>query len=254
MNQRPQPKDFFQDWKQREALAEGMVPLVGRLHRERNVSLYLYGRNMVNMSVIDIMKAHRFVRQIERNELSEFETFPMIEALAAMDLAPAHIDIGKLTVIHQRDRYSQAPLEFLREQVGEAVGDIRKPLPEPQDVVLFGFGRIGRLVARLLIEKAGGGDVMRLRAVAVRKGKTGRDLAKRAALLRRDSVHGRFQGTIRVLEDEHALVCNGNRIQFIDASDPTQVDYSQYGIKNAIVVDNTGVWRDEEGLTTSSRG
>jgi glyceraldehyde 3-phosphate dehydrogenase len=83
---RPQPQDFFKDWKAREALAEAMIPLVGKLYRENNVSLYMYGRNMVNRSVTDLMKAHRFVRQVEHNELSEFDTFPMIEALAGMDL------------------------------------------------------------------------------------------------------------------------------------------------------------------------
>src|SRR5699024_9459998 len=38
------------------------------------------------------------------------------------------------------------------------------------------------------------------------------------------------------------------QIQVINASDPASIDYTQYGINNAIVVDNTGVWRDEEGL------
>ncbi|MEM8680820.1 MAG: glyceraldehyde 3-phosphate dehydrogenase NAD-binding domain-containing protein, partial [Planctomycetota bacterium] len=208
MTDRPVPEDFFKDWKQRETLAEGMIPLIGRLYREHNVSLYMYGRNMVNMSVTDLMKAHRFVRQVERNELSEFETYPMIEALGELDLAPAHIDVGKLTVLHQRNQTGQTPVDFLRDQVGEHIGERPKPLPRPQDVVLFGFGRIGRLIARLLIEKTGGGDVLRLRAVVVRKGKTDRDLSKRAALLRRDSVHGPFKGTIRVLEEENALVCN----------------------------------------------
>ena len=31
---RPAPENFFKDWKQREALAEGMIPLIGRLYRE----------------------------------------------------------------------------------------------------------------------------------------------------------------------------------------------------------------------------
>src|SRR5690606_26620123 len=194
--------DFFKDWKEREALAEGMIPLIGKLHRENNVSLYMYGRNMVNRSVIDLMKAHRFVRQIENNELSEFETYPMIEALAGMDLGPAHIDIGKLSVIFQQQANGRTLADFLRDEVGNHIGQKRKPLPQPQDVVLYGFGRIGRLVARLLIEKAGGGDLLRLRAIVVRKGKSDQDLAKRASLLRRDSVHGSFKGTIRVLEEE----------------------------------------------------
>ncbi len=244
---RPRPADFFKDWKDREALAEAMIPLIGKLYRNNNVSLYMYGRNMVNRSVIDLMKLHRFVRQIEHNELSVYETFPVIEALSTMDLGPAHVDVGKLTVMFQgRDDTSLD--DFLRDEVGHDVGRRRKPLPEPQDVVLYGFGRIGRLVARLLIEKAGGGDLLRLRAVVVRKGPSGADLAKRASLLRRDSVHGSFRGTIRILEDDNRLVCNGNEIQFIRADSPEDVDYTRHGIRDALVVDNTGAWRDRDGL------
>jgi glyceraldehyde 3-phosphate dehydrogenase len=245
---RPQPDDFFKDWKQREALAEGMIPLIGKLYRENNVSLYMYGRNMVNRSVTDLMKAHRFVRQIESNELSEFETYPVIEALAQMDLGPAHIDLGKLTVLYQQKGAGRSLENFLQEEVGDDIGEKRKPLPQPQDVVLYGFGRIGRLLARLMIEKAGGGDLLRLRAIVVRNSKNPDDLAKRASLLRRDSVHGSFKGTIRVLHEENKLICNGNEIQVIYANSPEEVDYTAYGINNAIIVDNTGVWRDEAGL------
>ncbi len=245
---RPIPADFFADWKEREALSEAMIPLIGKLYRENNVSLYMYGRGMVNRSVIELMKAHRFVRQIENNELSEFETFPLIKALSEMDLGPAHIDVGKLTVRYQEQGNGDDVTAFLQKEVGDDIGSNRKPLPEPQDVVLYGFGRIGRLLARLLIEKTGSGDMLRLRAIVVRKGKIEDDLAKRASLLRRDSVHGAFDGTIRVLEDENILVCNGNPIQVIYANSPEEVDYTDYGINNAIIVDNTGVWRDEAGL------
>lgn len=245
---RPQPTDFFKDWKEREALAEAMIPLIGKLYRENNVSLYMYGRNMVNLSVTDLMKVHRFVRQIEQNELSEFETFPMITALVEMGIGPAHIDIGKLTVTYQEKGEGRDPKAFLLEEMSAMIAKNQKPLPEPQDVVLYGFGRIGRLVARLLIEKAGGGDLLRLRAIVVRKGKSDNDLVTRASLLRRDSVHGSFKGTIRVIEEENKLICNGNEIQVIYANSPSEVDYTDYGINNAIVIDNTGVWRDEKGL------
>lgn len=245
---RPIPADFFADWKEREALAEAMIPVIGRLYRENNVSLYMYGKNMVNQSVIDLMKAHRFVRQMEQNELSEYETFPLVKALSEMNLGPAHIDVGKLTVRYQESGNGGDLVEFLQKEVGDDIGNTRKPLPESQDIVLYGFGRIGRLLARLLIEKTGSGDLLRLRAIVVRKGKSIDDLAKRASLLRRDSVHGAFDGTIRVLKDQNILVCNGNPIQVIYANSPAEVDYTEHGISNAIIIDNTGVWRDEDGL------
>ena len=227
-----------------------MIPMIGKLNRDRNLGIYMYGRSLVNRSVIDIMKAHRFVRQIESNELSEFESFPILEKLCEMDLGHAHVDLGKLTVKHMKENNGNgADIDaFLARELDGLLGTDHKPIAAPQDIVLYGFGRIGRLVARLLIEKAGSGDVMRLRAIVVRKSKADNDLVKRASLLRRDSVHGSFKGTIRIDEETNTLICNGNEIKVIYADSPSQVDYTQYGISNAIVVDNTGVWRDEEGL------
>jgi glyceraldehyde 3-phosphate dehydrogenase len=245
---RPIPADFFSDWKEREALSESMIPLIGSLYREKNISLYMYGKSMVNKSVIELMKAHRFVRQIEQNELSEYETFPLIETLSNINLGPAHIDVGKLAVKYQESNNANSLVDFLNEEIGEELNDMRKPIPNPQDVVLYGFGRIGRLLARLLLEKTGSGDMLRLRAIVVRGNSNKSDLFKRASLLRRDSVHGAFEGTIRILKDKNILVCNGNPIQIIYANSPDEIDYKKLDIDNAILIDNTGAWRDEEGL------
>lgn len=247
---RERPDDYFSDWKEREALAEGMIPLVGQMAREKSVKSYIYGRSLVNRSVLEIMKDHRYVRQVEENELSEFETFPVIRALSQLDLGPAHIDIGRLAVSYY-DKGAGADLsveEFVEQQVADLIGATTKPVDKPVDVVLYGFGRIGRLMARLLVEKADGGDCLRLRAIVVRKGKAANDLVKRASLLRRDSVHGAFDGTIRVDEERQSFVANGNEVKVIYANSPDEIDYTEYGINDAIVIDNTGVWRDADGL------
>jgi glyceraldehyde 3-phosphate dehydrogenase len=248
---RARPDDYFKDWKEREALAEGMIPLVGRLSREKSVKCYIYGKSLVNRSVYEIMKSHRYVRQVEGNELSEKETFPLITQLSKMNLGPAHIDIGRLAVLYL-DKGAGEGLgieEFVEREVADLVGSSARPVDKPQDVVLYGFGRIGRLMARILIEKTDGGDCLRLRAVVVRKGKAPNDLVKRASLLRRDSVHGAFEGTIRVDEERQSFVANGNEVKVIYADSPDSIDYTAYGIDDAIVIDNTGVWRDEEGLS-----
>jgi glyceraldehyde 3-phosphate dehydrogenase len=247
---RERPDDFFKDWKEREALAEGMLPLVGQLYRRNKVKTYIYGQNLVNQSVLQIMKAHRFVREVEDNELSEFETFPVVQALSELDLGMAHVDAGRIAVTYEEVKDSGISLkDYVKEQVAGLIGNETKPLSRPRDVVLYGFGRIGRLMARLLIEKTGGGDTLRLRAIVVRKGGAPNDLVKRASLLRRDSVHGAFEGTIRVDEENQAFIANGNEVKVIYASSPKDVDYTQYGIDDAIVIDNTGIWKDTEGLS-----
>ena len=179
---RPRPDDYFADWKEREALAEAMIPTVGRLSRERNVKCYIYGRSLVNQSVLDIMKSHRWVRQMEANELSEFETAPVLDAVSQLNLGPCHLDIGRLAVAYY-DKGEGAGLsvqEYVAQELAYLVGSTHKPVDEPVDVVLYGFGRIGRLMARILIAKTDGGDSLRLRAVVVRRGKAEDDLLKPA--------------------------------------------------------------------------
>jgi glyceraldehyde 3-phosphate dehydrogenase len=248
---RARPDDYFKDWKEREALAEGMIPLVGRLSREKSVKCYIYGKPLVNRSVYEIMKDHRYVRQVEGNELSEFETFPVLTKLSSLDLGPAHIDVGRLAVGYF-DKGAGEGLsieDYVEQEVADLVGSKARPVDKPQDVVLYGFGRIGRLMARILIEKTDGGDCLRLRAIVVRKGKAPNDLVKRASLLRRDSVHGAFDGTIRVDAERQSFVANGNEIKVIYADAPDEIDYTEHGIDNAIIIDNTGAWRDREGLS-----
>jgi len=245
----PSLDDYFPDWKEREALAEAMIPIIGRLYR-KNVVTYCYGRALYNQSVTQIMKTHRYVRQIAENELSEFESYPILEALSQLDLGPSHIDVGKLAskFMEESAETGISPSDFCQRDCAEVVGRHVPPLKRPQDIVLYGFGRIGRLLARLLVEKTGSGAQLRLRAIVVRKGGTDDDLAKRASLLRRDSVHGGFNGTIRIDEENSCLIANGNVIHVIYSNDPATVDYTAYDIHDAVIIDNTGVWRDSESL------
>lgn len=246
---RPGLDGVFADWKEREALAEAMIPMIGGLYR-RNIVIYIHGVPLYNTSVIDIMKAHRFVRQIEHNEMSEFETHPILEILCRLDLGPAHIDIGKLTSQFMADNEGLSMEDYVSRECKGILGRHDTISHKPMDVIVYGFGRIGRLVTRLLVEKAAGGQNLVQKAVVLRPPKDPiLDLNRRASLLRRDSIHGGFKGTIRVDEENHVLICNGNAIRFIYANDPSTIDYTEYGIDNALIVDSTGVWRDEEGLS-----
>ncbi|TNM36194.1 glyceraldehyde-3-phosphate dehydrogenase [Nocardioides albidus] len=245
-------EEKFDRWKHHEELAEAMIPIIGKLHREKDVTILLHSRSLVNKSVIDILKTHRYARQIDGVELSVADTFPFLEAIAALDLGAAKVDLALLIRAHRAAGGSQPVAEFTAEALADATGDNKPAAPSAQDVVLYGFGRIGRLVARLLIEKSGSGNGLRLRAVVVRKGK-GDDLKKRASLLRRDSIHGAFKGSITVDEEKSLIIANGNVIQVIYSNSPEEVDYTEYGIDNAILIDNTGIWRDREGLSNHLR-
>ncbi|MFD8034003.1 glyceraldehyde-3-phosphate dehydrogenase [Streptomyces sp. NPDC059717] len=247
--------DSFTNWKNREEIAESMIPIIGKLHRERDVTVLLHSRSLVNKSVVSILKTHRFARQIAGEELSVTETLPFLKALGTLDLGPSQIDIGMLAAMYRTDDQGLSVEDFTARAVAGAAGADKIEHGEGRDVVLYGFGRIGRLVARLLIEKAGSGNGLRLRAIVVRGGgdRAAEDLVKRASLLRRDSIHGQFQGTITVDEASCSITANGNTIRVIHADDPAEVDYTAYGIKDAILIDNTGKWRDREGLSKHLR-
>lgn len=232
-----------EDWATREELAEQMIPIIGRLYRNRGVVTSLHGHRIINLSTTGLLGVHERVSQLGHDQLDPAETLAVLTALDALAPGAASIDVGRLAALARERKLD----EVLSTELADVCGN-GSSAPAGADVVLYGFGRIGRLLARILISHAGGGSGLRLRAIVVRKGGAN-DLQKRASLLQRDSVHGPFAGSVSVDEDAQQIIANGTRIQVIYADDPASVDYTAYGIEDAIVVDNTGKWRDEAGLS-----
>jgi glyceraldehyde 3-phosphate dehydrogenase len=237
---------YLADWNHRLQAAEEMVPLIGSLWRTRGVHTYVYGLPLYLKNPNEIIKAHRRARTLIEEELSTADILPVLRAVAAQDLSPARIDLGRLLARHQEHGDGASLEDFVAAELAPLAKGKQSLREEPKNVVLYGFGRIGRLIARILVARMGGGDKFRLRAVVVRKA-TG-DLAKRASLLRRDSVHGPFTGTIVLDEAENAMVVNGNMVRLLYSDSPDAIDYTEHGIDKAIVVDSTGKWRDRAGL------
>lgn len=246
MNQQYE-QELLSSWQERQEFAEMMQPLLGKMYRDSAVEISIFGRPMLGASAIDIVKAHRTVRLHTGNKLRLRESWPILEEMSKHTLVPAHVDLGRLAYeFHYNDEHKDSSVEdYVKQQLATILN--KEDDHAVQDIVLYGFGRIGRLLARLLIERQGKNNKLRLKAIVVRGGKEG-DLEKRASLLRRDSVHGPFNGSITVDHEKNALKANGSFIQVIYANSPDEVDYTQYGINNAIVIDNTGMWRDEAGL------
>ncbi|WDH79644.1 glyceraldehyde-3-phosphate dehydrogenase [Microbacterium esteraromaticum] len=231
------------EWQADEELAERMIPLIGKLNRTRDVVTSLHGHRLLGLSTTGILEVHERVAALGHGRLELEDTLAVLEALCEIKPGASSIDVARLIAEHAGS--DRDLVDYLREALAPALG--AEPA-EPVDVVLYGFGRIGRLLARILIAHTGGGSGLRLRAVVVRRGAEN-DLVKRASLLLRDSVHGRFEGSVDVDEENSQIIANGNRIQVIYSDDPSTVDYTAYGIRDAIIVDNTGRWRDEEGLS-----
>lgn len=242
-------EQHLSNWNELQTLAERMIPLLGSLYRNSSVIVRVFGQKIVNSSTITIINAHLHGATIVGKALDMNKSVEMLELIEGMSLRPCRLDLGKLCheFLSQSDVTDMAT--FLDKRLSDLLHEDEHGDNDSHDVVLYGFGRIGRYLARLLIDRTGTGAKLRLRGVVIRaKGDVMQDLEKRAELLRRDSVHGEFDGSVKVDVENKALIANGNFIQFIYANNPSEVDYTKYGIKDALVVDNTGIWKDQDGL------
>ncbi len=238
-------------WLEYERTAVKLSSVVSELWYDKSIELVIYRKPLLDCSASEIIQNHSYARVVSKTEeLSVNETFKIASAINKLDIAPARIDIGKLTGEWFAERANYANEDaFVADKLSSFIGKDKwnGSNEKGKDVVLYGFGRIGRLMARELITQAGTGLQLNLRAIVVR-GYSDTELVRRAALLRNDSIHGHFAGTIQEDFENRALIINGQTIYFIDAKNPEDVDYTQYGIKDALLVDNTGVYRDREGL------
>jgi glyceraldehyde-3-phosphate dehydrogenase type I len=231
-----------QNWDDDLVTAEELIPIIGRLYRQNGVVLSIHGRSLINRSPIELLKAHRYARHIDGRPLDVSKCSTLVRLLDQLNLGPASIDVARLLATNTGDLEG-----FVRQELASVI-DHSNDAPQENDVVLYGFGRIGRLVARILIAQAGDHRGLNLRAVVVRRGSED-DLVKRASLLRRDSVHGPFEGTITVDQHNDTIIANGIPIRVIYSDSPATIDYTAYGINSALIIDNTGRWRDEQGLS-----
>jgi glyceraldehyde 3-phosphate dehydrogenase len=238
----------FQNWIEKEKKAVELLNVVGQLWFDRSIELVLFRKPLFDVGSSEILAHHQYAKEISGKDINIYETLELANELAKCNLAPSRVDIGRLAAEWLDENNDFATMhDFVISKLSRHIGKDKISLL-PKDVVLFGFGRIGRLAARELILQAGKGEQLRLRAIVTRT-YSDEELIKRAELLRTDSVHGTFNGII--IEDfiNKALIINGQTIYFIVANNPEDVDYTAYGIEDALLIDNTGVFRDREGLS-----
>ncbi len=233
---------------ERERAAVKLSSKVGELLYDKGIELVLFRNHLTDITISEILNLHEYAREVVNKPIDVFTTSELAEEILNLNVAPAKIDIGKLASewLVEKDNHS-SKANFLLGKL-ENIGSSASDSLEPRDVVLYGFGRIGRLAARELIKQAGKGQQLRLRAIVTR-GNSDAEIIKRAALLRNDSVHGAFKGTVQEDLANKTIVINGQVVMLIDAKNPEDIDYTAYGINNALVIDNTGVFTNREALS-----
>ena len=235
------------DWINHEKAAIDLINAVGKLWFEKSIELILFRNQLFDRSSSEIMNLHLYAKNIVKKPITVYDTVALAQEILKSNIGAGRIDIGKLAFewLHEKDKYASR-LEFINDKLKGMVSGPNTI--QAKDVVLYGFGRIGRLAARELIAQAGKGEQLRLRAIVTRGGGAA-EIVKRADLLRTDSVHGPFPGTVIEDIENSALIINGHTVHMIDAKNPEDVDYTKYGINNALLIDNTGVFRDDKELS-----
>lgn len=237
------------EWINDEKSAVKLINVTGHLWFDKSVELILFRNQLVDRSASEILNLHQYAHNVVKKPINVADTLALAMAIDALpNIAAARIDIGRLGAEWLQEKSSGITIkDFVNKQLKNFI-DHPKTDFEPKDVVLFGFGRIGRLAARELIAQAGKGEQLRLRAIVTRTN-SNEDITKRADLLRTDSVHGPFPGTVIEDFENKALIVNGHKVAMIAAGKPDEVDYTAFGISDALLIDNTGISRDREGLS-----
>lgn len=238
---------------EQERAAVKLSSNVGELLYDKGIELVFFRNHLTDITVAQVLKLHVYSQKVVNKPVDIFTSADLAQELLTMDLAPSKLDIGKLASewLHEAANFG-SKRAFLESKL--AGFGVSNAVPfEPRDVVLYGFGRIGRLAARELIKQAGKGQQLRLRAIVTR-GNSEAEMEKRAALLKNDSVHGAFDGTVSVDVENEALIINGQIIKMISARNPEDIDYTIHGINNALIIDNTGAFTNRESLSRHLKG
>ena len=229
-----------------ERAAIELIKITSDLSFERSIELVIFRHQLIDKRSSEILNLHEYAKNFVNKPINIFETLAIAKGISESAIAPSKIDLGKLTYewINEKEQFANVAafvagkLNFVNNESTSIT---------PKDVVLYGFGRIGRLLARELMAQEGKGEQLRLRAIVLRNNDE-QNIIKRASLLRTDSVHGKFPGTVVEDVENKALIINGQSVKLIKVSNPEEADYTAYGIDNALLIDNTGVFTTKETL------
>lgn len=222
------------------------INIVNDLWYDKSIELVLFRNPLVDKRASEVLNLIDYAKEFVAKPISIHDALDIAKAIQQIDLPSSKLDIGKLAYeCYLNVDGCKDKVEFVKNQLSDVTEakDI-----QPKDVVLYGFGRIGRLLARELMSKMGKGSQLRLRAVVTRGEINQTVLEKRASLLSIDSVHGDFLGTVQVDVENKALIINGTTVYMISAGAPEDIDYTEYGINDALIIDNTGAFRDDVAL------
>jgi glyceraldehyde 3-phosphate dehydrogenase len=236
-------------WITDQKSANEFIDVIGKLWFDKDIELIFLRRQLLDRGANSILHKHSYAENIIKKQLTIQDSLLIAKAMLELNVAPARIDIGRLNMewTEEKEKFDLDPKVFLNNKLAHII-DVPPRSNKTQDVVLYGFGRIGRLLARVLVQGSGKGSQLRLRAIVTR-GNSPEEIRKRASLLRKDSVHGVLHGIAVEDFEDQSLHINGHVVKMLAASQPDELNYEEHGIKDALIIDNTGLYRDRANLS-----
>lgn len=239
-------KEVASQAKTRRATIE-FINIVNDLWYDKSIELVIFRNPLVDKRASEVLNLISYAKEFVNKPITIQDALSIAKAIQQIELPSSKLDIGKLAYeCYLKPKDCTDKVAFVKKQL-KGITKFNEIVPK--DVVLYGFGRIGRLLARELMSKMGKGSQLRLRAVVTRGEITQAVLDKRASLLSIDSVHGDFLGTVQTDIANKALIINGTTVFMISANQPEDIDYTIYNINDALIIDNTGAFRDDVALS-----
>ncbi|MGB0892045.1 MAG: glyceraldehyde-3-phosphate dehydrogenase, partial [Flavobacteriaceae bacterium] len=125
------------------------INIVNDLWYDKSIELVLFRNPLVDKRASEVLNLIDYAKEFVAKPISIIDALEIAKAIQSLDLPASKLDIGKLAYeCHLNEEECEDKVAFVKNQLKDATGatDI-----QPKDVVLYGFGRIGRLLARELM-------------------------------------------------------------------------------------------------------
>ena len=153
------------DWINKEKSGINLLNSVGTLMHDKGIELVLFRNQLLEIGVSELMNFFAYANNVVKRKTDVAAAALLANEMLKMDLAPSKLDIGLLTAEYIESGATDANV-FLSDKLSAMLSEDNTKVA-PKDVILYGFGRIGRLAARELIKQAGKGQQLRLKAIFV---------------------------------------------------------------------------------------
>ncbi len=214
--------------KQQECLTINLLASI--LWKDRNVLTLYHEHSLVEVNNCTLLRLHKNVSNIAALESFRMITGILQELLLLPEL-PAVIDVGIL-----KDSFEDVHRITKESLIAKLWYGHLSNTPEQKDVVLCGFGPTARFLALEMCEDKATRVKLNLRAIVIKEHVGVEEFNKMASLI--DNTGDGRQGSIVEIDENHqGLIINGHFVYVIHTKDTGEVNYRNYGIDGAILID-----------------